>query len=424
MMGPCCSRNSRQRPARWRRCRAGGPRWLCWPRRCAGSAATGDHRRSRPGRPTWRASCANARSAWAGPACGTCRRRGGGSHAERARGRRRDWPRSAPSRAPGRRRRRERWCTRCSPRATADEQRMLSALISGELRQGAQAGLLADAIAKAAEVPPTAVRRALLLCGDLKAVAVAALTGGEPALAEFRAHRRPPARADAGPGGAPTWPRRSRPPGCPAAVDAKLDGIRIQVHRDGDEVGGLQPQPRRPHRAPARDRGRGARAARARRGARRRGPRASTTAGRPAPVPGDRQAGPARGAAGRAHPVLLRPAAPRRRRPVDEPGTIRWAALDETVPAELRVGRAPVVDRRARREPRSPRRSPPARRASWSRRPSAPYDVGRRGSALGQGQAPAHARPGRPRRRVGPRAPPGLAVQPAPGRAGPATAAS
>ena len=33
---------------------------------------------------------------------------------------------------------------------TADEQRMLAAIISGELRQGAQAGLLADAIAAAA----------------------------------------------------------------------------------------------------------------------------------------------------------------------------------------------------------------------------------------------------------------------------------
>ena len=63
--------------------------------------------------------------------------------------------------------------------ATAEEQRLLIGLFGGELRQGAQAGLLADAIARAAEVPITAVRRALLLSGDLKQVAVAALTGGE-----------------------------------------------------------------------------------------------------------------------------------------------------------------------------------------------------------------------------------------------------
>ena len=48
--------------------------------------------------------------------------------------------------------------------ATADEQRLLVGLFGGELRQGAQAGLLADAIARAAEVPAAAVRRALLLC--------------------------------------------------------------------------------------------------------------------------------------------------------------------------------------------------------------------------------------------------------------------
>ncbi|HEX7745400.1 MAG TPA: ATP-dependent DNA ligase, partial [Micromonosporaceae bacterium] len=69
--------------------------------------------------------------------------------------------------------------------ATVDEQRMLVGLFSGELRQGAQAGLLTDAIAQAADVPLPVVRRALLLSGDLKAVALAALTGGADALAAF-----------------------------------------------------------------------------------------------------------------------------------------------------------------------------------------------------------------------------------------------
>ena len=69
--------------------------------------------------------------------------------------------------------------------ATADEQRLLLGLFSGELRQGAQAGLLAEAIARAAEVPVAAVRRALLLAGDLRSVASAALAGGAAALDEF-----------------------------------------------------------------------------------------------------------------------------------------------------------------------------------------------------------------------------------------------
>ncbi|MEU8814613.1 ATP-dependent DNA ligase [Actinoplanes sp. NPDC048796] len=119
--------------------------------------------------------------------------------------------------------------------ATADEQRLLVGLFGGELRQGAQAGLLADAIAKASEAPLTAVRRALLLSGDLKQVAVAALTGGAPALAEI--HLRvgtplTPMLAQA----APDVGAALLATGTPATVDVKLDGIRIQVHRSGDDV--------------------------------------------------------------------------------------------------------------------------------------------------------------------------------------------
>ena len=96
--------------------------------------------------------------------------------------------------------------------ATADEQRLLVGLFSGELRQGAQAGLLADAIARAAEVPVAAVRRALLLSGDLKQVAVAALTGGAAALAEISLRVGTPADPDARPERDPTCPPRCWPP--------------------------------------------------------------------------------------------------------------------------------------------------------------------------------------------------------------------
>ncbi|MGN9802677.1 ATP-dependent DNA ligase [Micromonospora sp. L32] len=119
--------------------------------------------------------------------------------------------------------------------ATADEQRLLVGLFSGELRQGAQAGLLADAIARAAEVPVAAVRRALLLAGDLRAVAVAALSGGAAALAEFGLQvGRPlaPMLAQS----APSVDAALDATGVPAVVDVKLDGIRIQVHRSGDDI--------------------------------------------------------------------------------------------------------------------------------------------------------------------------------------------
>jgi DNA ligase-1 len=119
--------------------------------------------------------------------------------------------------------------------ATADEQRFLVGLLTGELRQGAQAGLLGDAIARAAEVEVSAVRRALLLAGDFKAVAAAALTGGQAALAEFQLTvGRPlaPMLAQS----APSVAEALAATGSPAAADAKLDGVRIQVHRDGSDV--------------------------------------------------------------------------------------------------------------------------------------------------------------------------------------------
>src|SRR5258705_516404 len=59
--------------------------------------------------------------------------------------------------------------------ATEPERRLLIGLLSGELRQGAQAGLLVDAVARAAGIATPVIRRALLLAGDLKAVAVSAL---------------------------------------------------------------------------------------------------------------------------------------------------------------------------------------------------------------------------------------------------------
>jgi DNA ligase-1 len=119
--------------------------------------------------------------------------------------------------------------------ATADEQRLLLGLFSGELRQGAQAGLLAEAIARAAEVPVAAVRRALLLAGDLRSVASAALGGGATALDDFALQvGRPlaPMLAQS----ASSVDEALAATGTPAVVDVKLDGIRIQVHRSGTDI--------------------------------------------------------------------------------------------------------------------------------------------------------------------------------------------
>ena len=119
-------------------------------------------------------------------------------------------------------------------RATADEQRWLVGLITGELRQGASDGVLLPAVARAADVPETLVRRAVMLAGFTGPVAAAALLHGEEALAEIRLEVGRPLRPMLA-GSEPDVPAaltHRRDPGTPVAVDTKVDGIRLQVHLD------------------------------------------------------------------------------------------------------------------------------------------------------------------------------------------------
>jgi DNA ligase-1 len=119
--------------------------------------------------------------------------------------------------------------------ATADEQAFLRRLLGGELRQGALLGVMADAVAAAAQLPAADVRRAAMLGGALPDVAAAALHGGAAALAAFRLRV-----------GRPVGPMLAQTAGSVAealdriggraALEAKLDGARVQVHRSGDEV--------------------------------------------------------------------------------------------------------------------------------------------------------------------------------------------
>ena len=120
-------------------------------------------------------------------------------------------------------------------RATEPEQRFLVALLTGELRQGAQEGVMVEAVARAAEVPRDAVRRACMLSGDLGATAAAALAGRRRGAARGRARRSAARSSRCSRRRATTSTRRWRKTG-PAAVEYKLDGARLQVHRRGDEV--------------------------------------------------------------------------------------------------------------------------------------------------------------------------------------------
>jgi ATP-dependent DNA ligase I len=121
-------------------------------------------------------------------------------------------------------------------RATAEEQAWLRGVVTGEVRQGALDSLVQEALAEASGVPLAAVRRAAMLAGSTVAVARAAFEGAD-ALAGFGLEvGRPvlPMLASSAPSVTEALAKAGG--GAPVAVDVKLDGIRIQVHRSGASV--------------------------------------------------------------------------------------------------------------------------------------------------------------------------------------------
>ena len=119
-------------------------------------------------------------------------------------------------------------------RATQPEQNFLMRLLVGELRQGALEAVMLEALAKSSGVTVERVRRAVMLAGDIAKVSRALLEQGETALDQYDVQLFRPvhpmlagtaddvdeALADLG----------------EAALEFKLDGARVQVHRSGDEV--------------------------------------------------------------------------------------------------------------------------------------------------------------------------------------------
>jgi ATP-dependent DNA ligase I len=154
-------------------------------------------------------------------------------------------------------------------RATPNERDFLIRLIAGELHQGALEGVMIEAVARAAGVPADEVRRAHLLGGSLPAVATAALAPPATSAPATSGPAAPGSAAPSTPGpevANPTVPAPAASAASaalrsfglqvgrplrlmlassassvaaaftrisPAAVEWKIDGIRIQVHRDG-----------------------------------------------------------------------------------------------------------------------------------------------------------------------------------------------
>jgi DNA ligase 1 len=122
--------------------------------------------------------------------------------------------------------------------ATAEEQTYLRRLVAGALRQGALDGLMLEAVAVAAGAPAATVRRAAMFAGSTLPVAAAALTGGTAALAGFGLQPGRPLRPmlASSANDVDEAIARAAPAGHPVAVDCKLDGIRIQVHKQHGQV--------------------------------------------------------------------------------------------------------------------------------------------------------------------------------------------
>jgi ATP-dependent DNA ligase I len=89
--------------------------------------------------------------------------------------------------------------------------------------------VMTDAVAKAAEVPVAEVRRAVMLSGSLAVAAQAALGGGSAALGEFGLQVGRPLKPMLASSEASIDEALGRIDGA-AAVEWKLDGIRVQAH--------------------------------------------------------------------------------------------------------------------------------------------------------------------------------------------------
>ena len=119
-------------------------------------------------------------------------------------------------------------------RADRAERDFLTQLLMGEVRQGALEGLLLDAIAKAANLPQADVRQAFMFSGNIGEIARAALERGAAGLADFGLRLLTPISpmlANSAEDTSEALDRMGE-----AAFEFKLDGARIQVHRQGDEV--------------------------------------------------------------------------------------------------------------------------------------------------------------------------------------------
>jgi len=146
----------------------------------------------------------------------------------------------AADHGPGSAIRREQALRALFERASDAEQRFLTGLLLGELRQGALEGVMVDAIAAAVDLPPSQVRRAAMYARSLGAVARAALgqaASGKraEALDNFQLQLFSPVAPMLAQTAADVDEALQSLHGR-VAFEWKMDGARIQVHKHADDI--------------------------------------------------------------------------------------------------------------------------------------------------------------------------------------------
>lgn len=120
-------------------------------------------------------------------------------------------------------------------RCTQPEQALLAALIVGELRQGANDALVIEAIARLTQLPLVEVRTAYMFAGDVGVACEAALAEGLPGLRRFGLQLFRPILPMLAQTADDAEEALSEIAG-PMSMELKLDGFRVQVHKDGEDV--------------------------------------------------------------------------------------------------------------------------------------------------------------------------------------------